>query len=167
MIRILILLLFPVSLFAQQDSVILAYPDVTTLGEHSFRATRNTYIGKIAPTPTRPHETLVYVAVGENDTRGYLAVTATNVWENELIEGEAKVQLGNHETLTCSRRRLFNTTNTEGNQIAIALYFLSFGQLRQIARYGIISLEFPLMDVRTDSLTPCVLNQEPVTFSNK
>lgn len=151
---------------AQADTV-MQYPNFTTFGEHAFKVTRNEYLGKINPTPARPYETIIYVAIGENETRGYLAITAKNVWENELIDGDVQISLGNNSQVNCGKKRIFNTSGENGEQTIVALYFLSFGQLRQIAKHGIASLNFPLIDVRTNSLTPCMINQTPVQFTGK
>jgi len=155
------------SALCQADSAATHYPDFATFGEHSFKVTHNQYVGRILPTQARPYETTMFVAIGENDARGYLAVTAQNIWENELIEGNVTLLLSNGSAITCNKKRMYSTSGQNGVQTAIALYFLSFAQLRQVAKYGVSSLAFPLMDARTNTLTPFVLDKTSVQFSGQ
>lgn len=151
---------------AQSDTTSNAkYFDFAQFGEHSFKVTHNEYVGKIAPTPLRPYETTVYIALGQNDKQGYLALTAANVWENELIDGDVTITLMNEQNIVCRRKKLYSTSQKDGMQVAIGLYFLTFSQLKTIAAEGVKSLYFPLIDVRTEALLPCVFQSTAIKFN--
>lgn len=164
---IYLLCVLPLGAWAQAEAdstVEIAFPFTAQLGEHSFSVTRNEFVGKIHPTAQRPYETTVYIAVGENKKQAYLAITASNVWENELIDGDISITMGNGQVITCHKRKLYNNSLQNGEQVAMGLYFLSFSQLKKIAQQGITSVYFPLLDARTDTILPCDFRQAQVRF---